>query len=71
MKFKYNGPNIMIGQYFCSPYIYKARNRICVYIKIRALLIMVLIFPSNKLFTPEAAMSKGVSDSEECCMYMN
>jgi hypothetical protein len=41
MKLKYNGPNIMIGQHFCSQYVYsrKLRNRICIYIEIRDLLI--------------------------------
>jgi hypothetical protein len=29
----------MIGQHFCSLYVYKARNRICIYIEIRDLLI--------------------------------
>jgi hypothetical protein len=37
IKCKYNGPNIMIGQHFCSLFVYKAWNRICNYIEIRAL----------------------------------
>jgi hypothetical protein len=41
IELKYNGPNIMIGQHFCSLYVYTARNRICNYIEIWALIIRV------------------------------
>jgi hypothetical protein len=43
IQLKYNGPSTMNGQHFCSLYVYKARDRICNYIEIRALVVRQLL----------------------------